>query len=139
MVNVVSRVDVMIDAPDREGDQRNHHAHVLTSTRKLEAKGFTARTRVLDSAKTGGVEIEQMRGIWPELQNAALERVSEVERVDHRSLEKQRSDTLSAAELDGDPELKLGSAANSMERRAKAMANREGRDYVPVTERGAMD
>ncbi|MGB3246785.1 MAG: MobQ family relaxase [Sulfitobacter sp.] len=137
-------VDVAIHAPHREGDQRNHHAHVLTSTRKLEAEGFTAKTRVLDSAKTGGVEIEQMRGVWAELQNRALERVGEVERVDHRSLEKQREaaqergDTLSAEELDRDPELKLGPAANSMERREKAAAEREGREYVPVTERGAV-
>lgn len=137
-------VDVAIHAPHREGDQRNHHAHVLTSTRKLEAEGFTAKTRVLDSAKTGGVEIEQMRGVWAELQNRALERVGEAERVDHRSLEKQREaaqsrgDTLSAEELDRDPELKLGPAANSMERRAQAMAEREGREYVPVTERGAV-
>lgn len=137
-------VDVAIHAPHREGDQRNHHAHVLTSTRKLEAGGFTAKTRVLDSAKTGGVEIEQMRGLWAELQNRALERVGEVERVDHRSLEKQREtalergDKLSAEELDRDPELKLGPAANSMERRAKVMAERQGREYVPVTERGAV-
>ncbi|SHF68404.1 plasmid mobilization system relaxase [Litoreibacter ascidiaceicola] len=137
-------VDVAIHAPHREGDQRNHHAHVLTSTRKLEAEGFTAKTRVLDSAKTGGVEIEQMRGLWAELQNRALERVGEVERVDHRSLEKQREtaldrgDKLTAEELDRDPELKLGPAANSMERRAKAMAERQGREYIPVTERGAV-
>lgn len=137
-------VDVAIHAPHREGDQRNHHAHVLTSTRKLEAQGFTAKTRVLDSAKTGGVEIEQMRGLWAELQNRALERAGEVERVDHRSLEAQREealhqgDELKAEELDRDPELKLGPAANSMERRAKAMAERHGREYVPVTERGAV-
>ena len=137
-------VDVAIHAPHREGDQRNHHAHVLTSTRKLEADGFTAKTRVLDSAKTGGVEIEQMRGLWAELQNRALERAGEVERVDHRSLEAQREaalergDQLSAEELDRNPELKLGPAANSMERRAKAMAEREGREYKPVTERGAV-
>ena len=128
----------------REGDQRNHHAHVLTSTRKLEAEGFTVKTRVLDSAKTGGVEIEQMRGVWAELQNRALERAGEVERVDHRSLEAQREvalergDELTAEELDRDPELKLGPAANSMERREKAAAAREGREYVPVTERGAI-
>ncbi|WP_299648433.1 MobA/MobL family protein [uncultured Tateyamaria sp.] len=137
-------VDVAIHALRREGDQRNHHAHVLTSTRKLEADGFTAKTRVLDSAKTGGVEIEQMRGLWAELQNRALERAVEVERVDHRSLEAQREaalergDQLSAEELDRDPELKLGPAANSMERRAKAMAEREGREYTPFTERGAV-
>jgi len=137
-------VDVAIHAPGREGDQRNHHAHVLTSTRKLEAGGFTTKTRVLDSAKTGGVEIEQMRGLWAELQNRALERVGEVERVDHRSLEKQREtaldrgDKLTAEELDRDPELKLGPAANSMERRAKTVAERQGREYIPVTERGAV-
>ena len=137
-------VDVAIHAPHREGDQRNHHAHVLTSTRKLEADGFTAKTRVLDSAKTGGVEIEEMRGVWAELQNRALERAGEVERVDHRSLEKQREaaqergDTLSAEELDRDPELKLGPAANSMERRERVAAEREGREYLPVTERGAV-
>nr|WP_290919641.1 MobA/MobL family protein [Hyphomonas sp. 34-62-18] len=137
-------VDVAIHAPHREGDQRNHHAHVLTTTRQLEPEGFTAKTRVLDSAKTGGVEIEQMRGGWAELQNRALERVGQVERVDHRSLEKQREaarergDELKAEELDRDPELKLGPAANSMERREKAAAEREGREYVPVTERGAV-
>lgn len=137
-------VDVAIHAPHREGDQRNFHAHVLTSTRKLGAEGFTAKTRVLDSAKTGGVEIEQMRGLWADLQNRALERAGEAERVDHRSLEAQREaalergDALTAEELDRDPELKLGPAANSMERRAKAMAERQGREYKPVTERGAV-
>ena len=137
-------VDVAIHAPHREGDQRNHHAHVLTTTRQLEPEGFAAKTRVLDSAKTGGIEIEQMRGIWAELQNRALERAGEHERVDHRSLEVRREaaldrgDTLSADELDRDPELKLGPAANSMERREKASAEREGREYVPVTERGAV-
>ena len=137
-------VDVAIHSPHREGDQRNHHAHVLTSTRKLEPEGFTAKTRVLDSTKTGGVEIEQMRGVWAELQNRALERAGEVERVDHRSLEAQREaalergDELTAEALDRDPERKLGPAANSMERRAKAMAERQGREYVPVTERGAV-
>lgn len=135
-------VDVAIHAPHREGDQRNHHAHVLTSTRRLEPEGFTAKTRVLDSAKTGGAEIEQMRGLWAELQNRALERVGEVERVDHRSLEAQREDALSqgdalkAEELDRDPEVKLGPAANAMERREMRAAERDGRDYEPVTERG---
>ena len=135
-------VDVAIHAPHREGDQRNHHAHVLTSTRKLEPEGFTTKTRVLDSAKTGGAEIEQMRGLWAELQNRALQRAGEVERVDHRSLEAQREEALSqgdalkAEELNRDPEVKLGPAANAMERREMRTAERDGRDYEPVTERG---
>ena len=135
-------VDVAIHAPHREGDQRNHHAHVLTSTRALGAEGFTDKTRVLDAAKTGGIEIEAMRKTWAELQNRALERSGERERVDHRSLDAQREsalergDALSAEELDRAPEVKLGPAANAMERRAMREAAAEGREYEPVTERG---
>lgn len=76
--------------------------------------------------------------------SSSVSGAGEVERVDHRSLEAQREaalergDQLTAEELDRDPELKLGPAANSMERRAKAMAERQGREYVPVTERGAV-
>ena len=144
-------VDVAIHAPHREGDQRNHHAHVLTSTRVLTADGFTDKTRVLDAARTGGAEIEAMRGVWAELQNRALERAEqgaglapgELDRVDHRSLEVQREaavgrgDALSAEALDRAPELKLGPAANAIERREMRSAEAEGRDYAAVTERGA--
>ena len=81
--------DVAIHAPHREGDDRNHHAHVLTTTRVVGQDGLGKKTRVLDAAQTGGPEIEAMRGVWAELQNAALERAGP-KRVDHRSLEAQR-------------------------------------------------
>lgn len=134
--------DVAIHAPHREGDQRNYHAHVLTTTRTLGAEGLGAKTRILDAAQTGGTEIEEMRALWGALQNRALERAGVSERVDHRSLEAQRAvaleqgDALSAEELDRAPEVKLGPAANAIERREMAASAREGRDYVPVTERG---
>ncbi len=142
--------DVAIHAPHREGDQRNHHAHILTTTRVMAAEGLTDKTRVLDAAKTGGVEIEQMRGVWAEMQNQALERAgraqgldaNDIARVDHRSLEAQREtaldrgDVLGAEELDRAPEVKLGPAANAMERREMREAATEGRAYQPVTERG---
>ena len=135
--------DVAIHAPHREGDQRNHHAHILTTTRVLSAEGLTDKTRVLDAASTGGPEIEAMRGYWAELQNHALELAGQEERVDHRSLEVQREealsvgDTLKAEELDREPELKLGPAANAIERRAQLVAEAEGSDYEPLTQRGA--
>ena len=135
--------DVAIHAPHREGDQRNHHAHILTTTRVLSAEGLTDKTRVLDAASTGGPEIEAMRGYWAELQNRALELAGQVERVDHRSLEVQREEALSlgdalkAEELDREPELKLGPAANAIERREQFAAEAEGREYEPLTQRGA--
>jgi len=135
--------DVAIHAPHREGDQRNHHAHILTTTRVLSAEGLTDKTRVLDAASTGGPEIETMRGYWAELQNHALELAGQEVRVDHRSLEVQREEALSlgdvlkAEELDREPELKLGPAANAIERRAQLVAEAEGHDYEPLTQRGA--
>jgi hypothetical protein len=135
--------DVAIHAPHREGDQRNHHAHILTTTRVLSAEGLTDKTRILDAASTGGPEIEAMRGYWAELQNHALELAWQEGRVDHRSLEVQREEALSfgdvlkAEELDREPELKLGPAANAIERRAQLVAEAEGRDYEPLTQRGA--
>ena len=135
--------DVAIHAPHREGDQRNHHAHILTTTRVLSAEGLTDKTRILDAASTGGPEIEAMRGVWAELQNHALELAGQEERVDHRSLEVQREealslgDTVKAEELDREPELKLGPAANAIERREQFAAEAEGRDYEPLTQRGA--
>lgn len=134
--------DVAIHAPHREGDQRNHHAYILTTTRVLSAEGLTDKTRILDAASTGGPEIEAMRGYWAELQNRALELAGQEERVDHRSLEVQREealslgDTLNAEELDREPELKLGPAANAIERRAQLDAEAQGYDYEPLTQRG---
>lgn len=134
--------DVAIHAPHREGDDRNHHAHVLTTTRVVGEDGFGKKTRVLDAAQTGGPEIEAMRGVWAELQNEALERVGTEERVDHRSLgvqreaAEERGDLVAAEELDRAPEVKLGPAVNAMERRVAREAEAEGRAYEPVTDRG---
>ena len=135
--------DVAVHAPHAEGDQRNHHVHILTTTRVIGPEGLGAKTRILDAAKTGGVEIEAMRAVWAGLQNQALELAGTEERVDHRSLETQREaalargDDLAAEALDRAPEVKLGPAVNAMERRAQREATAEGRAYAPVTVRGA--
>ena len=46
-------------------------------------------------------------------------------------------DVLKAEELGREPELKLGPAANAIERREQLVAEAEGRDYEPLTQRGA--
>ena len=46
-------------------------------------------------------------------------------------------DTVKAEELDREPELKLGPAANAIERREQFAAEAEGREYEPLTQRGA--
>ena len=84
--------DVAIHAPHRDGDQRNHHAHILTTTRRIAEDGFTVKTRELDDRKLGSQNIIDMRAHWAEMQNQALERSGAIDRVDHRSLEAQREE-----------------------------------------------
>ena len=67
--------------PDRGGDQRNHHAHILFSTRDNSGK----KTLALDKRETGVAEIDWLRGMVSErLQSAVPE--AEREQWSHRSL-----------------------------------------------------
>ena len=143
--------DVAIHAPHPQGDQRNHHAHVLTTTRSLGAEGLGAKTRALDVASTARGEVAAVRALWCGLQNAALEAAERergleagaLDRVDPRTLAAQREaalergDALQAEALDRAPEVKLGPVVSGVERRAEREAEAEGRPYEPVTERGA--
>ena len=101
--------DVALHAPHREGDQRNWHAHILTTTRAANENGLGAKTRVLDSPKTSGAEIEALRELWAAQVNAALERAHVGERVDHRSFARRG--------LEQAPTVHLGPAATALERR----------------------
>lgn len=100
--------DVAIHRPGRNGDQRNHHAHVLLTTRRLTAAGFTEKTRELDDLKTG--EIGRWRARFAEVQNERLREAGVEARVDHRSLEAQA--------IDREATIHLGPAATALERRS---------------------
>lgn len=102
-------VDVAIHAPGREGDNRNHHAHILRTTRKVEADGLGAK---LDTEKAGRKrtdDLEAVRVRWAEMTNEHLERAGVAERIDHRSL--------AAQGIDREPTKHLGPAASGYERR----------------------
>ncbi len=137
-------VDIAIHAPHRSGDERNWHAHLLTTTRMVGEDGFGAKTRILDAAQTGGAEIRSMRAFWAEVQNSALQSAEIDVSVDHRSLEDQRDaalergDQVLADTLNRPPEPRMGVAATNIERKAKQAALVAGEDYVPVTDRGAL-
>ena len=119
-------VDVAIHAPGREGDQRNHHAHLLTTTRRIGAAGLGEKSRELDQ-KTSG-EVDRWRGRWAEMQNAALERANVPERVDHRSHQRRG--------IEQEATVHMGPSVMAMERQAERDAQRNGRDYEPVTRVG---
>lgn len=77
--------DCAIHAPSAEGDRRNHHLHMLTTTRAVTAEGFGAKTRELDGGKGRGHAVDEVRALWADLCNHALEAAQVHERVDHRS------------------------------------------------------
>lgn len=87
--------------PDRDGDNRNHHAHILMTTRRLDASGkLGEKTRELDDVKRGPEEVEWIRAMIEAQTNRSLERAGAEGRVDRRSLVEQRAAALDAGDMD---------------------------------------
>jgi Ti-type conjugative transfer relaxase TraA len=101
-------VDFTIHMPDRHSDERNYHAHVLMTTRQIGANGFGAKTRALDSFRTGPHEIEAIRQEWERIGNPALEQAGIDERIDARSYADRG--------IDREATVHLGPVAAGMER-----------------------
>lgn len=101
--------DVCIHAPGKDGDDRNHHAHILLTTRRLGPEGLTEKTRELDDQKTGPQIVAQWRERFAALTNERLRENGIEARVDHRTLEAQG--------IEREPTRHLGPAATGYERR----------------------
>jgi hypothetical protein len=88
--------EVAVHLPDREGDQRNHHTHILFTTRRIGPAGFGEKTRELDDLKRGPEEVRWIRAMVERCTNGALSAAGQQARVDCRSLMAQRAAALSA-------------------------------------------
>ena len=110
-------VDFAIHAPHREGDERNHHAHLLATTRVIEPGGLGEKATIewsdtnrrkadLEPARK---EVEAIRERWADLANERLQERGLEVRIDHRSLEAQG--------IERAPTTHLGPAVIGMERR----------------------
>lgn len=113
-------VDIAIHAPDAEGDERNYHAHIMTTTRKVEIVDYdyelTDKTTLeLSNAKRATLgldrakeDIKELREAWADIANDALEDKGLDERIDHRSHADRG--------IDAQPTIKLGWKASELER-----------------------
>lgn len=99
--------DVAIHAPDRQGDERNIHAHVMLSTRVLTGAGFGKKNRQWNAPE----QLQTWREQWAGRQNQEFERLGLEIRVDHRSYAQQG--------IDREPTQHLGPVANDMERKGE--------------------
>jgi len=99
-------IEWALHAPGPEGDPRNHHGHLVETTRRVDDKGqFSEKARELDDRSRradprggagrsrGSLEMEARRAEWAKRCNAELEKTGVAARVDHRSL-KRRAGTL---------------------------------------------
>lgn len=112
--------DLAIHAPSKQGDQRNYHAHILTTTNKLNERGDLGnKARELDAIAHGmnrqshgqRNEIDRLRETWANMQNDRLKEAGISARVDHRSL--------AAQGIERQPTQHLGPTATAIERRTK--------------------
>lgn len=99
--------DLAVHMPDRQGDPRNHHTHVLLTMRNLTGEGFGPKARAWNEVE----QLEEWRERWARAVNRALEHYGHEERVDHRSL--------AAQGINREPEPKQGPVATEMEREGK--------------------
>jgi hypothetical protein len=109
--------DCCIHHPGKNGDQRNHHAHILCTSRRIGADGALGEKCDIelgdkDRRKRGltkaADEVKAVRAIWEDMCNRALDRAGSKERVS------------AAKREDGLATMHLGPIACGMERRGEA-------------------
>lgn len=105
-------VDVAMHKPGKDGDLRNYHAHIMTTTRVVDAAGFGAKTRELDVKGTASQHVAELRQEFAAISNRALERAGRQERISQLSLKAQG--------IEREATVHLGPTASAMERKGKA-------------------
>ena len=96
--------DLAIHEPSKGGNDKNHHAHIMLTTRKAELdpeKNLILTTKAeieLSNAKkktlnmgTTQEDIKQIRETWADLANNAWEQAGQQQKIDHRSYADQNN------------------------------------------------
>ena len=115
-------VDVCIHAPSKDGDERNHHAHLLMTTRtvrRLESGAIVlgAKCEQERAGRDRKADLAAIRERWAAMCNAALQYAGHAARVDHR--------TLKAQGIDREPTRHMGPTATALERRGGQSRKRQ--------------
>jgi Ti-type conjugative transfer relaxase TraA len=115
-------VDFAIHTPHGHTDTRNHHAHVMMTTRKIGPEGLGEKSELeLENKRlqalgwpTSHEQLRDLRIGWEERTNAHLARAGLDIRVDHRSHQDRG--------LEIEPTQHMGVHATQMERREKLVS-----------------
>jgi hypothetical protein len=99
--------DFSMHAPDRGGDDRNHHSHVMLTMRNLTGEGFGNKNRNWNDT----AQLEAWREHWANAVNRVLAQNGVAALVDHRSYVDQG--------INREAEPKQGPVATDMERNGR--------------------
>lgn len=100
--------DWAIHEPSKEGDEKNIHAHVMTTLRQVDQNGWSNNK---DREGNQKEHLENIRESWAKTVNRELERKGLDERIDHRTLAEQGIERI--------PQQHMGVVATAMERSGK--------------------
>lgn len=86
-------VDFSIHKPDPRGSEKNHHAHILMTTRQISDAGLGEKTTIewenkkllRQNMPTTQLQMKEVRLAWELVANEALERAGFDVQIDHRS------------------------------------------------------
>ena len=126
-------VDFAIHTPHGATDVRNHHAHLLMTTRRVTAEGLAEKSFIERENKwlaandlpSAQLQLREIRQAWEQVANEHLARAGLDIRIDHRSHQERG--------LEIEPTEHMGVHATQMERRGKAV----GRARLDARRRGA--
>ncbi|MAL56614.1 MAG: Ti-type conjugative transfer relaxase TraA, partial [Brevundimonas sp.] len=115
-------VDFAIHSPHGATDVRNHHAHILLTTRKVEREGLGEKSEMeLENKRlialglpTSHDQLRDLRLDWEDRANRHLALAGHDLRIDHRSHQ--------ACGLEIEPTQHMGVHATQMDRRGKSVA-----------------
>lgn len=115
-------VDFAIHSPHGDTDVRNHHAHILLTTRKVEREGLGEKSEMeLENKRlialglpTSHEQLRDLRLDWEDRANRHLALAGHDLRIDHRSHQD--------CSLEIEPTQHMGVHATQMDRRGKSVA-----------------
>ena len=101
--------DIAMHTPDKHGDDRNFHAHVMLTTREVDGINFTGKDREWNSRQT----LAEWRQAWAETQNRHLAQAlgPNAPQVSHKSLEDRG--------INREATIHLGPTASAIERKGE--------------------
>jgi hypothetical protein len=118
--------DVAIHAPHKEMNDKNHHAHILLTMRRVNGEGFGNKERDWNRPEL----MEEWRAKFAHMAAKSLERAGFKEEAErwrhgHKTLDKQRDAALARGDVefaqrcDREAQQHLGPSASAMERRGE--------------------